>query len=152
MHVSVSYKHSAGAFRPSTQPPVLLTVSPLGAFLAFAFRLSNGDGIYESVPMALFANPRNRRWPQPFDQPPPATARWAASLPDGVKPMALLQRFPRIATTLARWWDDDERLQIYLDDLLVDRRGGRRGFPPDIHYELLILSEYCDGRFLAESS
>ena len=131
------------------QPIVLPIVSHLGAFFAFLFQLLNGNGIRESAPMALFANPRSRRWPQPFDQPLPATARWAANLPTDVKPLALLHGFPRIAATLARLWEDGERLQTYLDDLLVDRRGGRQGFPPDIHHELLLLSEYCNGRYAA---
>ena len=36
--------------------------------------------------------------------------------------------------------------------LLVDRRGGRRGFPGDAHRELLSLREYIDGRYPASRS
>ena len=89
----------------------------------------------------------NRRTPQPLNQQLPTTARWAASLPDEVQPLALLQSLPRIANTLARLWPDDAALKAYLDELLVDRRGGRRGFPPEIHNELLVLREYREGRF-----
>ena len=70
------------------------------------------------------------------------------SEPSGeVQPRALLQRLPRIANALARLWQDDVRLRFYLDDLLVDRRGGRHGFPPEILNELLVLREYCEGRY-----
>lgn len=96
--------------------------------------------------MDSFTSSRGRRWPQPFAQTLPVTARWVASLPDEVQPLALLQKLPRIANRLARLWDDDESLQIYFDDILVDRRGGRQGFPADIHHELLVLREYWNDR------
>jgi len=59
----------------------------------------------------------------------------------------MLQAFPRVANALARLWQDDIGLELYLDELLVDRRGGRRGFPPEIHNELLTLRAYHAGRF-----
>jgi tankyrase len=49
-------------------------------------------------------------------------------------------------------WQDNIRLQLYLEDLLVDRRRGRRGFPPEIHNELLILREYREGRYPGAST
>jgi hypothetical protein len=102
--------------------------------------------------VASFADPGNRKWLQPLDQQLPATARWAASLPMEVQPLALLQKFPRIANALARLWQDNAELQQFLDDLLTDRRGGRRGFPPEIHHELLVLREYSKDRYPAAST
>jgi hypothetical protein len=93
------------------------------------------------------SDPSNRRSLQPLNQQLPATTKWAAGVPVEVQPLALLQTFPRIANTLARLWHDNIGLQNYLDDLLVDRRGGRRGFPPEIQSELLILRAYCEGRY-----
>jgi hypothetical protein len=58
-------------------------------------------------------------------------------------PVALLQQFPRIANGLARMWGDKAALRQYLDELLIDRRGGRRGFPPEVHHELMMLREWC---------
>ena len=136
----------AGLVMFPVQPLGLLNCLLFGAFLAKLFQVLHGDGIQGSAPMVSFTNPRGRRWPQPFDQPLPITARWVASLPDEVQPLALLQRLPRIANRLARLWEDDEALQIYFDDILVDRRGGRQGFPPDIHHELLVLWEYWKAR------
>ena len=97
--------------------------------------------------MASSSEDRKRRRPQPLNQQLPAAAKWIASLPVEVQPRALLQRLPRIANALARLWQDDVRLRFYLDDLLVDRRGGRHGFPPEILNELLVLREYCEGRY-----
>ena len=96
--------------------------------------------------MASIADPRNRRWRQPLGQQLPSTARWAAGLPAEIQPLSLLQRFPRIANDLARVWHDDSELQLHLDELLTDRRGGRQGFPPEIHQELLMLRELCRRR------
>ena len=93
------------------------------------------------------SEPRNRRRLQPLNQQLPAAAKWAASLPMEVQPRALLHGLPRIANVLARLWQDDTELALYLDDLLNDRRGGRRGFPPDIHNELVVLREYREGRY-----
>ena len=87
-----------------------------------------------------------------FNQPLPATFRWAESFPEGVRPVALLQRFPRIANLLARIWSDEARLRSQLEGLLVDPRSGRRGFPPDVHNELLTLRELAEGRYPATPS
>ena len=94
----------------------------------------------------------HRRWLQPFDQQLPAATRWAKSLPVDVQPLGLLQTFPRIANALARLWKNDLERQMYLDDLLADRRGGRQGFPPDVQYELLVLWEYAKSRRPTTSS
>jgi hypothetical protein len=82
----------------------------------------------------------------------PATAKWAASLPAEVQLPSLLQKLPRIANALARLWQDDVALRQYLDDLLVDRRGSRQGFPPDIHLELVLLREFSDRKYRRASS
>ena len=91
--------------------------------------------------------PRHRRRLQPLNQLLPATAKWAASLPGGVQPLALLQRLPRIANAIARLWRDNVALTNYVDELLIDRRGGRRGLPPEIHNELLTLRQYHEAQY-----
>jgi hypothetical protein len=96
--------------------------------------------------VASYSETFDRRRIQPLNQQLPATARWAASLPEEVQPAALLQTYPRVANALARLWQDDIGLELYLDELLIDRRGGRRGFPPEVHNELLTLRVYRAGR------
>ena len=115
--------------------------------LVHTSHLPNTGGTYERTPLASTSEPGNRRRLQPLNQQLPATAKWAASLPMEVQPVALLQRFPRIANALARLWQDPIGLQLYMDNLLVDGRGGRRGFPPEIHNELQILRDYREGRY-----
>ena len=101
----------------------------------------------ERTALASSAETRNRRRPQPLNQLLPATAKWAAGLPVEVQPLTLLQRLPRIANAIARLWRDNVRLRLYLDELLVDRRGARHGFTPEIHNEIMILREYREGRY-----
>jgi hypothetical protein len=65
-----------------------------------------------------------------------ATIRWMASLPDTVRPTLLARRFPRIANGVAELWPRVARCEAYLDSLIVDERGGRKGFPIDVAMEL----------------
>lgn len=72
------------------------------------------------------------------------TNNWASSLPPEVVPNALLEKFPRIANLMAVLWDDANSARRYLEDLLVDKRGTRQGFPLDVLRELLALRTYYD--------
>jgi hypothetical protein len=94
-------------------------------------------------------DPRGLRRAQPLNQPLPATLRWIDGLPSDVRPLSLLRDFPRIANGVARAWNDSDVLATYLDSLLHDRRGGRRGFPADVHAELMTLHDYAEGRYQA---
>ena len=58
----------------------------------------------------------------------PATVRWMATLPSDF-----------IANALADRWSRPEALTSYLSELLVDTRGGRRGFPVRVLRELHAL-------------
>ena len=90
---------------------------------------------------------RGLRHRQPLDDALPVTIRWVARLPAEVRPVALLRQFPRIANVVARAWNDPAEIQAVLDDLLVDRRGGRQGFPLEVTEELLVLRDYYQGRY-----
>jgi hypothetical protein len=76
--------------------------------------------------------------------PMPLTIEWAAKLPGDVRPMALIRAFPRIANFIAANWPTPTSLSPYLDELFVDRRGNRRGFPPDVMEELFALRAYYE--------
>ncbi len=95
---------------------------------------------------------RAHRRARPINQALPATQKWFDALPPEIQPSAVLRDYPRIANALARASGDVSALTAYLDDLLVDRRGGRRGFPGDVHHELQSLREYFDGRYPASPS
>ena len=71
-------------------------------------------------------------------------AAWLRELPADVQPRMLCARFPRIANALFAAWPDPDRMHGYFDELLVDRRGGRQGFPKDVLHELLVLRSYYE--------
>jgi hypothetical protein len=70
------------------------------------------------------------------------TRVWLASLPQEVRPINLVENFPRIANRLRYLWKNVARCEAYLDDLLVDRRGDRKGFPLEVSQELTALRDY----------
>ncbi len=86
---------------------------------------------------------RAQRKTRPLDELLPATLRWADSLSDSAKPYQLMKTYPRVANRVANAWRDGRALSV-LDELLVDRRGGRRGFPAFVLAELLALRELLD--------
>lgn len=55
-------------------------------------------------------------------------------------PHALAERYPRIVERIVRAWSSPQDATALFDDLLVDRRGGRQGFPPDVAREIFNLS------------
>jgi hypothetical protein len=69
----------------------------------------------------------------------PSTQKWLEGLPRRVQPHVLCDYYPRIANSLAAMWEDTEGLRAYFDELFIDRRGGRRGFPPDVLNDLRAL-------------
>jgi len=76
----------------------------------------------------------------------PAAHVWLMKLPSAVRPNHLADIFPRIVNRLALVWRDVELADKVLDDLLVDKRGGRRGFPSEVSAELLRLHAFHERR------
>lgn len=70
------------------------------------------------------------------------TAQWLTRLPPEVLPRVLVKEIPRIANDLCRRWTMPAACQAYFDDLLIDRRGNRRGFPMAIALELAALKNH----------
>ena len=61
-------------------------------------------------------------------------------------PAALEAKYARIFNRIMDLWGLDE-LEDYFADLMVDKRGGRQGFPPDVLNDILTLSR-IHGRIL----
>ena len=94
-------------------------------------------------------DPEAARWGHlrkavPIERLLPETVRWAARLPEPVRPYALMQQYPRVADRLAAAAASPASLTECLADLLIDRRGGRRGFPGAAAQDLLRLRAYLE--------
>lgn len=114
---------------------------------------------------SIFAYPKEGEWPYVKAQPQapavqyahlrrkpdlelnkvrPATIQWARSIPSAIRPRALVIQFPRIANGLADAWDKPRVFAVLLEDYLIDKRGGRKGFPEDVKQDLLNLKAHFD--------
>ncbi len=71
-------------------------------------------------------------------------ARWLNDLPESVRPMKTCARYPRIVNRLASVWDKPTHCGSYFNELLLDGRGDRQGFPLDIAFELAALKNYFE--------
>jgi hypothetical protein len=79
---------------------------------------------------------------RPADYLLPASQRWMEHLPHDVCPLALATRFPRIVNLVAMQWSDRTGCPAYFEELFIDRRGGRQGFPADVRRDLSKLRSY----------
>lgn len=62
-------------------------------------------------------------------------------LPPEVYPHRLSLAFPRIVQRLTALWGS-RMIESYFQDLMLDTRGNRHGFPPEILMEILALRTY----------
>jgi len=85
---------------------------------------------------------KSRRKAAPANVPLPRTLDWVKGLPPSVKPTALLRQYARIANVLAATWNDHKALSSYMNCLVRDDRGNRKGLPPEILREIRALREY----------
>ncbi|MGO4278672.1 hypothetical protein [Cupriavidus sp. RAF20_2] len=87
-----------------------------------------------------------RQPPDPATQAlTPAALKWLAQLPREVRPFELFHTYPRIANQLAALAGQQgypTPVTLFLADLLIDKRGGRQGFPGGIAPELSRLQEH----------
>ncbi len=93
---------------------------------------------------AFVDNNIGRRRPQPPETLNPETIRWLAALPVDVRPTLFPIQYVRIANMLARVWSSPRACLDYFDELLIDRRGGRQGFPFEIALELAGLKDHYE--------
>jgi hypothetical protein len=71
-----------------------------------------------------------------------STYAWLKTLPYDVRPVELCSRYPRVGNRLALCWRDGAQTERLFDELLLDRRGTRKGFPPPVAEELLRLRRF----------
>lgn len=83
---------------------------------------------------------RLREQPRPQDLVlSPLAKTWCESLHQRNQPTQLCALFPRVANRLALCWNDSALASRVLDDLVVDKRRNRAGFPPEVSQELIQL-------------
>lgn len=86
---------------------------------------------------------QRRRQPAPTDRALSGISMdWMARLPPTVRPARTAERYPRVVNQIAQNWMIGSQCSATFDDLLLDRRGGRLGFPYDVEVELKGLREY----------
>ena len=83
-----------------------------------------------------------RRKASPVARLLPSTQKWLDALPRRVRPHSLCESYPRIANLIAAMWGDAEGLMAYFEELLIDRRGNRRGFTSEVANDLRALQLY----------
>lgn len=72
----------------------------------------------------------------------PAASHWLEQLPPDVRPAELPRAYPRVVNNLAEVWNNPSACQALLVDLMVDQRGGRRGFPAAVAVEIAALRDH----------
>lgn len=60
-------------------------------------------------------------------------------------PAHLEREFERILIKMEALWDTPE-IHDYFSDLLIDKRGGRKGFPPEVLTDIIRLRDACELR------
>jgi hypothetical protein len=68
--------------------------------------------------------------------------RLLGRLPAEMRLVALRGEYPRILNHIAALWDEPRELERYFDSLMMDSRGGRRGFPFRVIAEIAELRSY----------
>ena len=101
----------------------------------------------ESGPAGHAAPKKTENWeakrPQPAVEPLGEEAKaWLAELPEAVQPRQLVLRYARLANRICKVWNEPPKCEALLDDLMTDRRGGRKGFPLQVASELATLRDY----------
>jgi hypothetical protein len=71
-----------------------------------------------------------------------STREWIEHLPSGCRPMAIALQFPHIANKLCEIWKRPVMCDQYFNELVIDQRGGRKGFPLEVATEISLLRQY----------
>jgi len=94
---------------------------------------------HSQVSPTTLVKPQPRGGPQSLY---PQTIEWVRSLPREIRPLHVVKYFPHVANKLYLTWNSPEHFERCIRDLMLDTRGGRQGFPPDVAADLATLYEY----------
>jgi len=96
---------------------------------------------------AVSNSPTNQRKAGEKEAPAALSAEavlWLNELPEAVRPMKTCGRFPRIVNKFVSLWARPADCSSFFDELLLDRRGDRQGFPMEVAFELAALKNYFE--------
>jgi hypothetical protein len=121
---------------------------------AFRIRAAIPDSDGEK-PTVSDASSRSYDWSKHRNPPPvehllPSSEVWLDLLPSAAFPGALATHYPRIVNLIAMLWSHRIGCSAYFDELIIDRRGGRQGFPAAVKRDLLVLRDFWHSRGLRQ--
>ena len=73
-------------------------------------------------------------------------------LPEDIRPKVTVEKYPRIVNKLGTLWKRPDEFVEYLDELLVDKRGKRQGFPLSVALELASVKDHYEMKVHPERS
>ena len=73
-----------------------------------------------------------------------AAEGWLTNLPDDIRPKLVQEQYPRLVNKMASLWKHPDEFVQYMDELLVDKRGDRSGFPMTIALELATIKDHYE--------
>jgi hypothetical protein len=124
------------------------TPAPVASARASAPAARSGTASSQAAAAQNGSDQWERRPPQPLSI---ASHQLAIDLARGGDPVpGLARRFPHVLNQLSAVWGDLPVAAELIDDLLVDRRGGRRGFPADVLAELLTIRRFAVKRMVGQ--
>jgi hypothetical protein len=110
--------------------------------------LNDARKALEETGPAAYAVPRKSEdWEEKRTQAPAEALTdeanaWMAELPESARPRQLALRYARLVNRLCNVWKEPLKCERLLDDLMMDRRGGRKGFPLNVANELATLRDH----------
>ncbi|TAK85254.1 MAG: hypothetical protein EPO01_10920 [Aquabacterium sp.] len=82
----------------------------------------------------------------PKEPLPAHTVQWIVSLPAAARPLHLFMHYPKLGNRLALLWENTGDAQRFFDELLMDTRGTRQGFPKEVFEDLMRLQHLLNER------
>jgi len=73
-------------------------------------------------------------------------------LPEDIRPKVTAEKYPRVVNKLGTLWKRPDEFVEYLDELLVDKRGKRKGFPLSVALELASVKDHYEMKVHPERS
>lgn len=138
------------AAQPLDFPPIQWPATDVGPATVPAHEPSGAEFSFPPPPPpAPVAAKRPRRglaYGPPAELTPHAK-RWLRSLPRRCRPKMLAEEFPHVVNRLAIAWGDRALVERCFDQLMIDHRGDRHGFPKAASAEVLALHGHYQSLF-----